>query len=366
MGVALYSRGPPDRGRTLARSVPPLSKPAPAVTTVGQHATADAANPISPRFRVCPPVARRPEPDPSWIRFGRDNRVHAMDIEILKRASRLLRPGGRTRKIVFRLIRGLAVAGVDVAVACRVLEVCRSGYHEWRDCSTSAAATTTRQLATAIFEWIEAWYNPRRRTPALTCSASPSSKLFTAPPPPRHDQHATPVRETGSVSLDIAGHLMRTRHRTVRPISPYPSIPTGPAYRANHECSVCRDTPTDGRRLRTPSGHPPTPPRYRCSATLNSLIQGVSRTYRNWCQPPTGTRRAGLVRPANRNQNVKQEAELPRNGGASGARTHDLTVRQMHVCRSHGVVVVIAAKPLSSLAVSSMVSRSGANWRRIR
>jgi len=34
---------------------------------------------------------------------------------------------------VFRLVRELADDGIDVAVACRVLRVSRSGYYEWRD-----------------------------------------------------------------------------------------------------------------------------------------------------------------------------------------------------------------------------------------
>jgi len=35
--------------------------------------------------------------------------------------------------MIFRLVRELADDGIDVAVACRVLEVSRSGYYEWRD-----------------------------------------------------------------------------------------------------------------------------------------------------------------------------------------------------------------------------------------
>ncbi|MBA3720037.1 MAG: IS3 family transposase, partial [Nocardioidaceae bacterium] len=31
----------------------------------------------------------------------------------------------------FRLVRELAGDGIDVAVACRVLKVSRSGYYEW-------------------------------------------------------------------------------------------------------------------------------------------------------------------------------------------------------------------------------------------
>ena len=54
-----------------------------------------------------------------------------MEIEILKRASAFF--AGRTSsQIVFRLVRELSCDGIDVAVACRVLEVSRSGYYEWR------------------------------------------------------------------------------------------------------------------------------------------------------------------------------------------------------------------------------------------
>ena len=34
--------------------------------------------------------------------------------------------------MTFRLVRELAANGIDVAVACRVLKVSRSGYHQWR------------------------------------------------------------------------------------------------------------------------------------------------------------------------------------------------------------------------------------------
>ena len=33
--------------------------------------------------------------------------------------------------MISRLVRGLAADGIDVAVACRVLRVSRSGYYEW-------------------------------------------------------------------------------------------------------------------------------------------------------------------------------------------------------------------------------------------
>src|SRR5439155_24987888 len=43
----------------------------------------------------------------------------------------LLRPGARPPKLIYPLVRELADDGVDVAVACRVLAVSRSGYYDW-------------------------------------------------------------------------------------------------------------------------------------------------------------------------------------------------------------------------------------------
>lgn len=57
------------------------------------------------------------------------------------------------------------------------------------------------ELGGAIFEWIEAWYNPRRRHTRWACSAPSSSKHFTPPPNQRHDQPTRCVRRTGSGSL---------------------------------------------------------------------------------------------------------------------------------------------------------------------
>jgi hypothetical protein len=47
---------------------------------------------------------------------------------------RVLRPGKCPPKLAFRLVRELAEdidADIDVAVACRVLGVSRSGYYDW-------------------------------------------------------------------------------------------------------------------------------------------------------------------------------------------------------------------------------------------
>jgi len=53
--------------------------------------------------------------------------------------------------------------------------------------------SSQEQLATAIFEWIEACYNRTLRHSSLGCSPQSSSKPFTPPPSTRHDHHTTRV-----------------------------------------------------------------------------------------------------------------------------------------------------------------------------
>ena len=53
-----------------------------------------------PQGRACRPSERA-----ELVRLRRENRVQEMEIEILKRASRLLRPGERAPKIGFRLVQ---------------------------------------------------------------------------------------------------------------------------------------------------------------------------------------------------------------------------------------------------------------------
>ncbi len=67
---------------------------------------------------------------------------------------------------------------------------------------------TRNQLAQAIFEWIEVFYNPVRRHSALDYhSPSPTANATTRPPPRWHDHHTQPVRETGG---SPTGPLPRT------------------------------------------------------------------------------------------------------------------------------------------------------------
>jgi putative transposase len=47
-------------------------------------------------------------------------------------------PGKHSPKVIYPLVHELADDGVDVAVACRVLKVSRSGYYEWRGRPPSA------------------------------------------------------------------------------------------------------------------------------------------------------------------------------------------------------------------------------------
>jgi putative transposase len=51
-----------------------------------------------------------------------------------------------------RLVHELAADGIDVAVACRVLGVSRSGYYEWRDRPPSARAQANELLLKQIVE----------------------------------------------------------------------------------------------------------------------------------------------------------------------------------------------------------------------
>ncbi|WP_345182607.1 IS3 family transposase, partial [Nocardioides caricicola] len=84
------------------------------------------------------------------VRLRRELRVKEMEIEILKRASGLLRPGERAPKIGFRLVQELAADGVPVAVTCRVLQVSRSGFYEWSTRGPSARDIDDARLLDTI------------------------------------------------------------------------------------------------------------------------------------------------------------------------------------------------------------------------
>ena len=56
--------------------------------------------------------------------------------------------------------------------------------------------TTRAELAGAMFEWIEAFYNPVRRHSALRYRSRSSTNAFTRPQTRRHDHHTETVRET--------------------------------------------------------------------------------------------------------------------------------------------------------------------------
>lgn len=53
---------------------------------------------------------------------------------------------------MFRLVQELADDGIDVAVACRMLEVSRSGYYEWRDRPPSARDLEDAYLANTVID----------------------------------------------------------------------------------------------------------------------------------------------------------------------------------------------------------------------
>jgi transposase InsO family protein len=57
-----------------------------------------------------------------------------------------------------------------------------------------------KQLTAAIFEWIEAWYTPRRRHNSLSMLAAHELENLHTALTKRHDHHTTRVRRTGSGS----------------------------------------------------------------------------------------------------------------------------------------------------------------------
>ena len=82
----------------------------------------------------------------------------------------LLRAGERAPKIGFRLVHELAADGIDVAVACRVLEVSTSGYYEWRDRPPVASGTST----TPIWPTRSSTSTPPRGLPMARRGCTPS------------------------------------------------------------------------------------------------------------------------------------------------------------------------------------------------
>ena len=52
--------------------------------------------------------------------------------------------------MTFRVAQELAAQGIPVAVACRLLQVSRSGYYEWRDRAPSARSVANATLTAQI------------------------------------------------------------------------------------------------------------------------------------------------------------------------------------------------------------------------
>ncbi len=73
---------------------------------------------------------------------------------------------------------------------------------------------TRAEPATAIFEWIEAFYNPPDATPPRTTSAPLTTNSSTTPPRMRHDHRTETVRKSGDRSrilwVSVHGHTKNT------------------------------------------------------------------------------------------------------------------------------------------------------------
>jgi len=77
--------------------------------------------------------------------------------------------GRRTPKIGFGLVRELAAQGFPVAITCRVLRSPPPASTNGGIAAIGRSRTwRTRTWATAIFEYIDAFYNPIRRHSALS------------------------------------------------------------------------------------------------------------------------------------------------------------------------------------------------------
>jgi transposase InsO family protein len=67
--------------------------------------------------------------------------------------------------------------------------------------------TTRAELANAIFERMEAFYNPVRMHSALDCLSPSTTRPFTPPPRTRHDHHTPTVRNLQDGSHTPADRL---------------------------------------------------------------------------------------------------------------------------------------------------------------
>ena len=71
--------------------------------------------------------------------------------------------------MIYWPVHELAADGIDVAVACRMLRVSRSGFYEWRGQAPSARAGADEQLTVSIREVHQAsrgTYGARGCTPS--------------------------------------------------------------------------------------------------------------------------------------------------------------------------------------------------------
>ena len=77
------------------------------------------------------------------VKLRRENRVLEMEVEILKRAARLLRSGERPPKMIYAFIADRC-ADLPVEQCCRAMKVSRSAFYAWRH---RQANPTARMLA---------------------------------------------------------------------------------------------------------------------------------------------------------------------------------------------------------------------------
>ena len=111
---------------------------------------------------LAPPATRRARPSPTPITAP----VHVLGVRAPPPRRRAARLDGLHRRLLRQQRRRELLR-----------HACNSSS------STSTTGTTRQQLALAIFDWIEAWYNPRRRHSYCDMLSPIDYERATSPPP---------------------------------------------------------------------------------------------------------------------------------------------------------------------------------------
>jgi Integrase core domain len=128
--------------------------------------------------------------------------VDALQMATLAAAPKLARSSTRLRSSLHQLgfrsrLRAAGLLGSTGRVASSVDNSMMESFWSTiqRELLDRQWWNSPQQLATAILEWIEAWYNTHRRRTSLDMFPRSNTKPFTPPRYARHDHHTTPCPE---------------------------------------------------------------------------------------------------------------------------------------------------------------------------